>query len=726
MGFKNYRGGLLAGAGFERASSEDFPLMQSCDIQADEEGRRLDVVLDELRELAENATGENLDAEIEEQEELVEQIKNALQEKANNPGSGGVGISKIEKTSTEGLVDTYTITFTDESTSTFTVTNGKSAYEYAKSAGYTGTETSFAAQLAGTSMIGSWTFIDDPDLTTLPDESTEISFISNGTEYSAIKRSVVGPSNLSIYGMYYGDRAVYVNSPDENDGITHGWSDDTYKTITITKEPTDSYIAAWIKENAETVGAPSKRLKTKNKRIVDAINEINEKLDESDSSNDDLSNYQKNTDETLETESKEIVGAINEVNKKTADKIGYINTAIVQDVAIATDGIEIGSALYLTDPQGIDIASGTTNTRVPIVAGDNVTFTEDTEKNAIKINGSIGADKITNIDTWYDDMSNVSNDGDGISWTNRFYLSDSQGKLDAQGDITQKIPLVAGNNVTFSYDEENNAIAINATGGSSAADSMIGTWVLDENPTLEFGENEYLNLSFNFTCDGVSYECMWCDGYSLLYTIDKDTDSQEPVYDVDSGWYEGDKHRTISILEEPSTLASVWIRANATKQGGSNVGTSESTLPKIRFANFTSVKDEDNNVTAYRFTVENMGGGTLQVGDKLQICCKRKYPHGKQKLRKMAEYIITEDDLNYRFLKIEVDPTDESVQKWLFRNNRAGGGGGTLSAMYFRLKRVTAYNNDGEECNAIFSNVETVWKTYSTLYSDGNYALNIK
>ena len=39
-------------------------------------------------------------------------------------GEPGKGIESIVKTSTEGLVDTYTITFTDGSTTTFTVTNG--------------------------------------------------------------------------------------------------------------------------------------------------------------------------------------------------------------------------------------------------------------------------------------------------------------------------------------------------------------------------------------------------------------------------------------------------------------------------------------------------------------------------------------------------------------------------------------------------------------------------
>lgn len=41
------------------------------------------------------------------------------------PGLDGVGILDIQKTSTVGLVDTYTITLTDNSTETFTVTNGE-------------------------------------------------------------------------------------------------------------------------------------------------------------------------------------------------------------------------------------------------------------------------------------------------------------------------------------------------------------------------------------------------------------------------------------------------------------------------------------------------------------------------------------------------------------------------------------------------------------------------
>lgn len=49
-------------------------------------------------------------------------------------GIQGVGVASVEKTATNALVDTYTITYTDGSTTTFTVTNGKGISAIAKSA----------------------------------------------------------------------------------------------------------------------------------------------------------------------------------------------------------------------------------------------------------------------------------------------------------------------------------------------------------------------------------------------------------------------------------------------------------------------------------------------------------------------------------------------------------------------------------------------------------------
>ena len=68
---------------------------------------------------------------IQENPDIIEQILTRLDELEENgggggtPGKDGVGISNIEKTGTAGLVDTYTITLTNNTTYTFTVKNGE-------------------------------------------------------------------------------------------------------------------------------------------------------------------------------------------------------------------------------------------------------------------------------------------------------------------------------------------------------------------------------------------------------------------------------------------------------------------------------------------------------------------------------------------------------------------------------------------------------------------------
>ena len=73
---------------------------------------------------------ETTEAVVAENPDIIEQILQRLDDLEENgggggtPGKDGVGIQKIEKTSTAGLVDTYTITMTDSTSYTFTVTNG--------------------------------------------------------------------------------------------------------------------------------------------------------------------------------------------------------------------------------------------------------------------------------------------------------------------------------------------------------------------------------------------------------------------------------------------------------------------------------------------------------------------------------------------------------------------------------------------------------------------------
>lgn len=74
---------------------------------------------------------ETTEAVVAENPDVIEQILQRLDELEENgggsgtPGKDGVGIQKIEKTGTAGLVDTYTITLTNNTTYTFTVKNGE-------------------------------------------------------------------------------------------------------------------------------------------------------------------------------------------------------------------------------------------------------------------------------------------------------------------------------------------------------------------------------------------------------------------------------------------------------------------------------------------------------------------------------------------------------------------------------------------------------------------------
>ena len=283
--FEIFRGGFNFAYGLKPDGDTSFPLIESCDIQAAADGTRLDKVLEDFRQELNNlepggTPAENLDEEIAEQYSLVEQIRRALLDKINV-----VGISKIEKTSSDGNVDTYTIFFTDGDTTTFTVTNAKSAYEYAQEAGYKGTEAEFAEKLAREEdMIGTWVFNDI--LTAPSDEAFELEFIANANSnsYTGIKIAKPAP-NVDFRVMHY-TRAgshvlVYAFNDSDYDDIKPHWQDNAYKTIEIVKEP-DNNTAAWIRANAkksEQQQEDAARLKTKSKRIVEAINELSDKID---------------------------------------------------------------------------------------------------------------------------------------------------------------------------------------------------------------------------------------------------------------------------------------------------------------------------------------------------------------------------------------------------------------------------------------------------------------
>ena len=101
-------------------------------------------------------------------------------------GDTGVGISSIQKTSTAGLVDTYTITYTDGNTDTFTVTNGADGADGADGNHiYRGTDISGKAVLPTVYPSSGITDANTDDLYLNPSEGAIYSCVTGGDASTA-------------------------------------------------------------------------------------------------------------------------------------------------------------------------------------------------------------------------------------------------------------------------------------------------------------------------------------------------------------------------------------------------------------------------------------------------------------------------------------------------------------------------------------------------------------
>lgn len=175
---------------------------------------------------------------------------------------------------------------------------------------------------------------------------------------------------------------------------------------------------------------------------------------------------------------------------------------------------------------------------------------------------------------------------------------------------------------------------------------------------------------------------------------------------------------------------------------GTVITTGNIGMPQIRFAGLSGYgivhstgESFTINGTQYKgnklglhFTVEIVGGGPLKVGDAIQMCSKKTYPGCKgngyrrrQKLRRFKEYVITEEDLDKRFITIHIENDDDIGLRDLFHNGRADTN--KYSPIYFKIRRPKGKlqdNNSGMTVDAEFSNVVTVWKSYGLLFEDDN------
>ena len=115
-------------------------------------------------------------------------------------------------------------------------------------------------------------------------------------------------------------------------------------------------------------------------------------------------------------------------------------------------------------------------------------------------------DKIASIDTWVAGSYDVGIQDSGISWGETFEFFDNNDNTLIEGNISQRIPIVAGNNVEFEVDGD--VVKINAVGGSSSTNNNIysegleytlsddGTYYICSGPSSTFTDTKLIIASY--------------------------------------------------------------------------------------------------------------------------------------------------------------------------------------------------------------------------------------
>lgn len=372
-----------------------------------------------------------------------------------------------------------------------------------------------------------------------------LKFISDGTEYSYIRHEAAYADGELILKLYYGSQLVY-----ESD---RGWEDGKYQTISV--------IGGSAVTNTDCI----KLLYTNGELQFEA---------------DFMSPLQRKEDESLRTKDKTIVGAINEVNNKVVNTITELEDNHAYVITKKSTGVawEGESRIHFGDGEYVDIVR---STNIPLVAGENVTFEVDQESDIVKVNAETDTsnlatvDKIRDIDSGYSHSTSFNKYGIVTEQDTTIYsVLDKVTSVDIT--FTNRLPIVAGENVTFELDEENQVVKINATGGGSAEDNVVGTWIFNYNLELTGGIDAYFNFT-GYDADGVEREfnrlCINAiigDGVLQDYCVeyyDIDGDSFLVCDTMDAFWI-NDMSRTITINEQPNDNDFITcVKRNASKKG---------------------------------------------------------------------------------------------------------------------------------------------------------------
>ena len=364
-------------------------------------------------------------------------------------------------------------------------------------------------------------------------------------------------------------------------------------------------------------------------------------------------------------------------------------------------------------------SSGTEEVKFPMSSIEGL-------EDALKQSGGATVDKIKKVTVLTRETIDPESDDVGIYWTEDVIFNGEKSNTLAKATISQHVPIAAGDNVTLTVDEEAQVIKINAEGGGGSENSVLSVSVSTGYMSYmseiisaiqavggDIGKLTFVTLSgfatgdllIRFANRGGSRYKVECINIVDLVQINCDPSSD-------------------NVIDVSSTRIADFLAAGKTA------------MPQIRFVGMPcdgkwgfyedpELMDGEISYPIVKFTVE-ITSGAVQVGDTIQLCRMAKYGAlfhedgsirrgARRKLRRMAEYAITYDDIGKRFITFDVDPMLwEKAMRLFTRTNHSSQGGISMSPMYFRIRRPKGELQTNESrmtVDAEFSNVVTVWKT---------------
>ena len=266
-----------------------------------------------------------------------------------------------------------------------------------------------------------------------------------------------------------------------------------------------------------------------------------------------------------------------------------------------------------------------------------------------------------------------------------------------------------------------NANATKMSSGSGADDTIVGTWVFNDEITT-FLQNfftqeehedgaKYYSLKGYSIIDGEKAEFTEFYCYKAYAPAAAETDyaivadGEDSCFMYENGWVMG---KTITITEEPSTEVAAWLKANATKMGNPIVCNVQSPdeLPSDAPDGSMALVDSESIIGTWYFNEQLSQISSYEGAGAITLCClvdvkgnstlffNRLWLNGDANTLNEIEYSIQVDgnnttaetslyysgweDESYRTQKILKDPDDPAVKEWVKANARRISGGQSL------------------------------------------------